>query len=116
MTTPEPLEQVLADMRGEAQVLRKHGDARTANVLDESVDRVKTAAEDFITWLNEPDAQLRSGRATSWLRSRFAEWSEAGHARKNERGQREYRLVVIPRRADASAAREAGRRGVKRSA
>ncbi|MBA2683466.1 MAG: hypothetical protein H0U66_03115 [Gemmatimonadaceae bacterium] len=110
----EPLEQVLADMRGEAAVLRRHGDTRTADVLDGTVDRVKSAAEDFITWLSESDAHLRSGKAIPWLRSRYPEWSEAGHARLNARGQREYRLVVIPRRANISAAREAGRRGERR--
>ncbi len=112
----EPLEQVLADVRGEAQVLRKHQDNRTADVIDGIVDRVKAAAEDYITWVNESEANLASGRAIAWFRARYPEWADAGHARLNAKGQREYRLVVIPRRANISAAREAGRRGERRSA
>lgn len=112
----EALEQVLSDMRGEAQVLRKHKDDRTADVIDSLVDRVKSAAEDLITWLSEPEAQLRSGRSLPWLRHRYPEWEESGHARLNQKGHREYRLIVIPRRANVSAAREAGRRGERRHA
>lgn len=104
----DTLEQVLADVRGEAQVLRKHGDARTADVIDQVIDRVRAAAEDYITWLEESDAELRSGHVTRWLRSRFPEWEALGHARR-EHGRRQYRQCVVPLRANRSAAREAGR-------
>lgn len=112
----ETLEQVLADERGAAQVLRAKGDPRGADLIDGVVDRVRAAAEDFVTWLSEGDARLRSGRSMSWLRGRFAEWAESGHARMSAKNQREYRQVVVPRRANVSAAREAGRRGERRSA
>lgn len=102
------LEEVLSDVRGEAQVLRKHGDQRTADVMDGIIDRVKSAAEDFITWLEESDAMLRSGHAARWFRGRFAEWEGEGNARK-EHGRRYYRQCVVPLRANVSAAREAGR-------
>lgn len=118
----DSLEQVLSDLRAEAQVLHTHKDERGAQLLDDVVDRVKAAAEDFITWLEEPDAELRSGHVTRWLRSRFPEWEALGHA-KREHGRRLYRQCVVPLRANRSAARQAGRdaaremtRGERRSA
>ena len=104
----DTLEQVLADLRGEAAVLRKHGDARVADVMDALTDRVKTAAEDYITWLEEDDAMLRSAHQRRWFRNQFPTWAAEGNAKK-EAGRYYYRMCVIPQRANLSAARAAGR-------
>lgn len=109
------LEQLLVDLREEAQVLGRTGDARGAALLHSTVDRLRDAAEDFITWLSEDDAMLRSGHHVRWLRARYAEWETQGHA-KRERGKRFYRQCVIPLRANLSAAREAGRAEARRMA
>lgn len=110
----ETLEQVLADARGEAAVLRRHGQETTAAAIDGIVDRVKDAAEDYITWLSEADAAMRSGHHVKWLRARFAEWEQSGHARK-ERGRRYYRQLIVPLRANTSAAYEAGREAARKA-
>jgi len=53
-----------------------------AELIDAICDDVARAAEDYMSFLSETDAMLRSGRAAGWLRARFAEWLEQGHAKK----------------------------------
>jgi hypothetical protein len=109
----ESLEQALADERESVQVLRKTGHLREAENLDRVLDRVRAAALDYLDWLTEGEARLRSGKSTDWLRARFPAWMAAGHARYDGqgRGKRLYRQLIVPKRANESAAREAGRRG-----
>lgn len=106
------LEQVIADARGEAAVLRKQGHGAQADSIERVCGDVAEAAHEFITWLSEGEAQLRSGRSGEWLRRHFAEWEAAGHARKDRR-QRFYRMLIVPRRPDLESAREAGRRAAR---
>lgn len=106
---PGTLEQLLADWRGDAQVLRRRGHDREAEQVDHFADAVARAAEDYLRWLSEDEAVLRSGRSRGWLRSHFPEWERAGHARREGR-KRWYRMLVIPQRANPLAARAAGRR------
>ena len=106
----DSLEQVLADERGSAQVLRAAGHTREADNIDRLLDRVRSSAIDYLDWLTEGEARLRSGKSVEWLRARFAVWAAAGHAKADGR-RRLYRQLVIPRRANESAARESGRRG-----
>ena len=98
---PRSLEQLLADWRGDAQVLRRRGHDREAEQMERSAEAVTRAAED--------EALLRSGRSRGWLRSQFPEWERAGHTRREGR-KRWYRMLVIPQRANPLAARAAGRR------
>lgn len=109
------LEQVLADAREEAAVLKRAGHPIQAAGLERLCDAVAGAAEDYLTWLSEGDARLMSGRSVEWLRGRFAGWLALGLARMNGK-RREYRALIIPRRANLSAAREAGRRAAERGA
>ena len=109
----DTLEQVLSDLRGEAAVLRKHGDARVADVMDGIVDRVKRAAEDYITWLEEDDAMMRSAHQRRWFRAQFPTWAAEGNAKK-ESGKHYYRQIIVPQRANLSAAREDARRAARR--
>jgi hypothetical protein len=84
------------------------GHTREADNIDRLLDRVRTAAIDYLDWLSEGEARLRSGKSVEWLRARFAGWAASGHAKKD--GQRRlYRQLVVPRRANESAARESGR-------
>jgi hypothetical protein len=103
------LAQVLADMRGEAQVLKRHGSTALAVVLEEFAGEVAKAAEDYLTFVTESEARLR-GAKLAFLRRNFATWEQDGHARKVH-GVREYRAIMLPRVTPASVAREAGRRG-----
>ncbi len=109
------LVDVLAELRAEAATLRLHGHAHDAALLEQTVDRVREAAGDHVTWLTEDDAMLRSGRSRGYLRARFAEWERDGHAKRDGR-RRRYRACAIARRANLAAARDAARRAVHGSA
>jgi len=101
------LEQVLADALGDAAVYRRRGDARVAELLEQLADQVSNAAEDYLRFLTEDEAMLRSGHQAPWFRKRRAEWAAAGNAR--EEGRRWlYRAIVVPQRGNASAAYQAG--------
>ena len=104
------LDQFLADKRGEAALLRRRGAAAVADAIDEIIDFVAPATEDFRRFLSESDAQLRSGRSLRWLRSHFNEWRSQSNARMRN-GKREYRMCIVPQRAHLERARLAGLRG-----
>jgi hypothetical protein len=108
---PPPLEQVLADARGEAAVLRSHGHIAQAKTLELFADRVGKSMRAYLTTMSESEAALRSGWTPSRLRGRFAEWETGGFAMLDKRGKRRYRECIVPVRADRSAARLAGERG-----
>lgn len=105
------LEQVIAEWRDLAANAKRLHDERTADVILTILRDVSDAAEDYLRFFSEADAQLRSGKSARWLRSRFPEWLEQGNARKSARGDRQYRALVVPQRGNASAAYEAGLRG-----
>jgi hypothetical protein len=102
------LESVLSEYRADAQVLRRYGDTRVADAIDRVCKDVAVAAEDFMRFISEADAMMRSGRGVDFLRARFPAWERDGNARY-ERRQRYYRQVVVEHRLDLEAAREAGR-------
>ncbi len=108
------LEQLIADYRSDAQALRRRGYEREAERIERVMADVARAAEDYLTWLTEDEARLRSGRSVRWLRTQFSEWERAGHARREGR-RGLYRMLVIPQRANTLAAREAGRRAAEQT-
>jgi hypothetical protein len=61
--------------------------------------RTEEAAEEWLGWINEGLATLRSGKSVAWLRAQFPAWERDGHAKLVHRGLRHYRECVIPRRA-----------------
>lgn len=105
----ESLEQILADERGDAAILRRNGHGHDADLIERVCDRVSAAAEEYLRFLAEPDAKLRTNRSQDYLRSRYSEWEAQGHAYKKGT-MRYYRMLVLPPRANLSAAREEGRR------
>lgn len=106
---PESLSQAIADERGDAQVLRAKGFIREADLIDQVLDRVAAAAEEFTRWLSESEAQLQSGLAERTLRRRFREWHESGLARYSAKGEREYLQAIVPHRANVDLMRARGR-------
>jgi hypothetical protein len=104
------LAQVIADMRGDAAVLRRAGHGDHATYIEQRAADVERAAEDYLVFLSEPDARLRSGWSAQRLRRHFPDWRDEGNAEMRGR-TRYFRALVIPRRPDLAAAREAGRRG-----
>lgn len=112
----KPLDQVLADARGELPVLRKHGQHSLADAIERLVDDVSESAAPFLTWISEAEAQLQSDHRAEWLRRRFPQWERQGLARRHPRRptERQYLKVAIPQAHNldavrADAAREAAR-------
>ncbi len=108
----ETLEQILADYREEAQVLRKHGARDVADAIERVCGDVASSSEDFTRWLSEKEAALRSNHGEAWFRKRFPQWLAEGNARSDGR-VRMYRQMIVPQRAHISASREAGRRAAE---
>lgn len=107
-----PLEEVLSNLLGEAAVADRLGHHRDADLLRRVVTEVKgSSAEEYLNWLSEKEAVLRSNRTVAWLRKRFPEWERQQLARMNGR-HRQYRQVAIPPAANLDAARADGRRAV----
>lgn len=102
------LAQVLVDKREEVQMLSRRASAVQTSYVDELLDEVRAAAEDFITWLPEEAAILKSGLSERTLRRRFREMLDCKTARWGKTG-REYLACVIPSRPDVAAARARGR-------
>lgn len=103
------LAQVIADAREEVAVLRRAGHGQQADYVDALLDNMHAAAEDYITWLSESAAVLKSGLSVKTLHRRWRELLDSENARFNVKGEREYRSCAIPNRPDVAAAREAGR-------
>jgi hypothetical protein len=103
------LEQVIADSREEAAVLRKAGNGGQADYVERMLDAIAAAAEDYTTWINEADAMIKSGLAERTLRRRFRELQDCGLARHNGRGVREYRACAVPPRPNVQNARARGK-------
>ena len=109
------LEQVLADAREEAAVLRKHRQDALADALDKLCDEFAQAAEPFTRWLSETEAVLASPHAGAWFRQRFRAWESQGLARWNPRhkAERQYLSVIVPRRVRPDTIREEARRAAR---
>lgn len=104
----KPLEQVIADAREEAAMLKRTGNVGQAEHLERLLDEVYAAAEDYVTWLSEADALLKSGLAERTLRRRFRELVDCGLARYDNRRGREYRACAVPSRPNLATARARG--------
>lgn len=108
-------EQVLADWRERATHAKVLHDLRIARIIDEMADEFARANEDYMTWLSEDDAMLKADHRRPWFIERFAYWASIGCAEKRN-GKRFYRALVVPQRANLSAAEEAGRRAARERA
>ena len=103
------LPQLLLDASEEASVLEANGAAFSVRRVRELLGEIAEAAEPYTRFIVEADARIYSNKSVEWLRGHFPEWEAEGHA-KRVQGKRWYRLIVLPRRPDLEAAREAGRR------
>lgn len=109
------LEQILADERGQAAVLRHNGHVLQAEAIERVCDRVAKAQEDYLTWISEHAAALRSGKSLRWLRSRFPQWERQGYARHQGR-ERQYRRIIVPKAANLANARQSAIEAARRLA
>lgn len=104
------IEVVLGDFREEAAVLRLNGHTAQAATLERVLDAVRESARDFVEWISEGEAKLRSGRGDDFFRARRAVWAEDGLAQQRGRTWY-YRRCVIERRKLTSVTRAEARRG-----
>lgn len=105
-----PLEQIVADLRGEAAVLERSGakDLATAKRLD--ADRIAAACPDAMTWLNETDCRLRTGWTLARVRRHAAQYESAGTARRTgKRGPWQLLAIIVPHRVPTSVLEHAAR-------
>lgn len=105
----DELGQVLIDAVDDIASHKVKADVVKIEYVAELLGRIKDAAEDFTTWLSEPDAMIKSGLSERTLRRRFREMLECGTARYSRASGREYLAKCIPPRANLSAARARGR-------
>lgn len=105
----DTLEQVLIDAREEVNRIGIGSEVAKLEYVHSLLDRVRDAAEDFVTWLVESDAILKSGLSERTLRRRFREMLDCGTARYGRTGAREYLAKCIPARANVAAAHSRGR-------
>jgi len=108
------LEQVLADAREDANRLRLHGHREQAESLSRLCDAVAKAAEDYLQWLSEAEACLRSGWSKKSILRRFHALEREGLARRKGR-HREYRAIAIAADANLIMARHAGREAARQA-
>lgn len=90
-------------------MLRRSGNAGQAEYVEALCDRTAEAAADYLRWLSESDAMLKSGLSSRTLQRRFRDLLECGLSRYDAERQREYRACAIPHRASLSEARARGR-------
>ncbi len=109
------LEQVLADYRGEAAVLRMNGHKAQAESIERVCDDVARSLEAYLDWLEESEAMARSAKGVDFYRNRFSDWEAQGLAKWHGR-RRYYRRIVVPRRANLEAARAQAERDARRTA
>jgi hypothetical protein len=92
------LEIVIKRWRQDAEALARNGAPERAAVLVRCADEASASAEEWLTWLPEADARLRSGYSLPRMRALFRELQPRGHARQVGPAKRIYRAAVIPRR------------------
>lgn len=110
-TAPAPeIGQILADWRGEAAVLRRRGDERTARVLEQCAEEAGAAVDEFTVWLSEDDAARRSGWTLTKIRRHALAFVGTPHVQVERRAYR-LRACIVPRRQHVEMVREAARRG-----
>jgi hypothetical protein len=105
----EDLRDVLADEVGQAAVLEHNGHDHDGRLIRRICDRVSAAAHEYLNFMSEPEAMLRTGKSERQLRRLYAELEPRRHAKKIG-AMRYYRECMLEPRANLSAAREAGRR------
>lgn len=107
------LDHVVARWRSDAAALRRNGEPAKAVLLERCADETETAAAEWLTWLSEEEAALRSGRSVAWLRARYRDWHPQGHAKPVGRAVRIYRAAVVPRRLALVRAADLGREAAR---
>jgi hypothetical protein len=91
------LEDVMAAWRADAATLKRLGHAHEADLIERVLKDVEAAAEEYMTWLTESDARLRSGKSERWIRQLWRQLKPLGHAHTDREGRRRLRMLMVPR-------------------
>jgi hypothetical protein len=112
-TTAEAPElgQIIADWRGDAAVLRRRGDERMAQALEQCADQAAEVADEFTAWLSVDEATRRSGWAHAKIVRHARLYLQTPHVRVEKRAYF-LRACIVPRRQHLEMLREAAQRGV----
>lgn len=110
------LEQVMADAREEINTLKRYGQQDVAAAVEAMLDRIQKQLREYLTWHDEKGAALLSGRGPGYFASRYDDWEARGLARTIRRGHRQYREVVIPKRARLSEVQADAERAAREDA
>jgi hypothetical protein len=106
----EDLDQVLADGRGDVDVLRRSGNPGQAEYVAVLCSRFAEATEEYRRKLSLSEAMIRSGLSERTLKRRHRELMDCGLAGFDERHHMWFRACGIPQRAAVVQQRERGRR------
>jgi hypothetical protein len=98
MSGATDLAAILGTMDEDAAVFERNGDAARAAALRARAAEIRAAAADYITWLTEDEAMLRSGDSRTRVKSLALKYVQAGHARIVGR-RFQLRACIVPRRA-----------------
>lgn len=104
------LDTILLRWADDAAALTRNGEPDKAAILTRCAAEVQAAAHEWLTWIPEADAALRSGKRAEWWRGQFPALQKRGHARQVAHGKRVYRLAVVPQRDALVMAAEEGRK------
>ncbi len=105
------LKQIAADWRGDASVLRKRGDERTATVLEQCAAQVADLSDEYSEFLTVADAMSRSGWSHTKVVRHARLYLHTPHVRVEKRAYL-LRACIVPRRQFVSMLREAAQRDV----
>ena len=103
------IETVLRETEVEVAVLRKNGHHQQAESVERLARAVRESLADYLEWLPEGAAMLRSGRGPDYFRPRRTLWAEDGLAEQRGRVWY-YRRACIERRKPLSITRAEARR------
>jgi hypothetical protein len=108
VTVSDALDSILARARGDAEALRRHGDARLAASLEAFADAVAASPElQMLAWISEARAMTRSGYGQRYFREHRAGWEARGLARRTPKGW-QYRVCALPNDVGEAEADDAG--------
>lgn len=104
------LKDMFADAEEEAAMLDANEAKFSPSRVREMLREFRAASDDYITWITEREAMIRSGHKEPWFRKQFQIWQQMKHAKVNDRGQRMYRRLIVPLRRDEGASVAEARR------
>jgi hypothetical protein len=91
------LAAILGTMDEDATVYERNGDAHRAAAIRARATEIREATAEYLQWMTEPEAMLRSGLTRAQVRRLAASHLASGHARRVARGY-QLRACVVPRR------------------